>query len=139
MSELTRLSISLEKKLFEKLDRLVAHSGYANRSEYIRDVIREQLVQQEWQRGRGEVVATVTLIYDHHARGLNDRLTRIQHGYHKAILATTHVHLDDDLCAEMIMMKERAESIRRLADRLRQQKGVLHATLSFSSTGRSLR
>jgi CopG family nickel-responsive transcriptional regulator len=138
MSNLARLSFSLEKPLLDRLETLVADSHYENRSEYIRDLIRGQLVEKEWERNE-EALGTVTLIYDHHARQLSDKLTDVQHDYHDAILATTHVHLDHHLCAEMIMVRGRADRIRSLADQLRRQKGVLHATLSMSSTGRKLR
>lgn len=139
MPEFVRQSFSLEPKLLDKLQKLVARSGYTNRSEFIRDMIRQQLVDREWEAGRREVVGTITLVYDHHARQLSDRLTDIQHDHHHAVLATTHVHLDHDVCAEMIMMRGRPNVIRRVADQLRQQKGVLHTALSLSSTGDTLK
>ena len=137
MSELERLSISIETPLLKRLERLVAQSGYTNRSEYLRDLIRKRLVEQEWERNE-EALGTITLLYDHHQRGLSDRLTQLQHDHHSAILATTHMHLDHDLCAEMIMVRGRAGLIRALADSLSKEKGVLHAALSLSSTGKSL-
>lgn len=139
MSDLVRQSFSMESSLWDKLEELLEGGGYTNRSEFLRDLIREKLVQREWETGRHEVVGTITLIYDHHARLLGEKLTDIQHDHHDAILATTHVHLDHDMCAEMIMMHGSAEVIRQVADRIRQQKGVLHASLSISSTGRALR
>ncbi|MDX9972794.1 MAG: nickel-responsive transcriptional regulator NikR [FCB group bacterium] len=138
MSNLARLSFSIEQPLLDRLEKMVKDSRYENRSEFIRDLIRGQLVEKEWERNE-EALGTVTLIYDHHARQLSDKLTDVQHDYHDAILATTHVHLDHHLCAEMIMVRGRAERIRSLADTLRRQKGVLHSTLSMSSTGRKLR
>lgn len=138
MSELARISLSLEASLMQRLENLVEESGYTNRSEFIRDLIRERLVCREWANEQAEVVGVVTMVYDHHARGLSDRLTEIQHEHHDAVLATTHVHLDHDHCAEMIMMKGKARSLSRLADRLRQQRGVLHASLSLGSTGHEL-
>ena len=123
MSNLVRLSISLEKPLHDQLERLVGRSGYTNRSEFVRDMIRQRLVEQEWADKRKEVVGTITLVYDHHARQLANRLVDIQHDYHHNILATTHVHLSHDLCAEMIMVRGSAPRVRRLADLLRQQRG----------------
>jgi CopG family nickel-responsive transcriptional regulator len=137
MPELMRLSFSLERSLAARLERLCQESSYTNRSEFIRDMIRERLVSREWELNE-EAIGTVTLIYDHHARRLSERLTDLQHAHHDAVLATTHVHLDRHMCAEMIMMRGRAEMIRGLTDALRQQKGVLHASLSMSSTGRKL-
>ena len=100
-------------------------------------MVRGRLVEQEWERNE-EVLGTVTLIYDHHSRFLSENLTDLQHHHHSAILATTHVHLDEDMCAEMILVKDRASEARKVADLLRQSKGVLHATLSMSSTGKQL-
>jgi CopG family nickel-responsive transcriptional regulator len=138
MSEIVRLSISLEQPLLHQLERLVAASSYTNRSEFVRDLIRQRLVEQEWADQREEVVGTITMVYDHHQRQLADRLVDIQHEHHEHILATTHVHLTHDLCAEMIMVRGGAATVRGLADSLRQQRGVLHATLAMSSTGEKL-
>jgi CopG family nickel-responsive transcriptional regulator len=135
MSELVRLSISLDRPLAERLERLVASSRYTNRSEFIRDLIRQQLVEQQWTDTNQEVVGTITLVYNHHARQLADKLIDIQHDHHDSIMATTHVHLSHDVCAEMIMLRGPAPQIRQVADRLRQQRGVLHAALAMSSTG----
>jgi len=139
MADLVRLSISLEGTLARQLSRLVRASSYTNRSEFIRDLIRRCLVEQEWEDRRQEVVATITLLYDHHARQLADRLIDIQHDHHANILATTHVHLHHDRCVEAILVRGSAERVRRLADALRQQRGVLHAALSMSTTGERLR
>ncbi len=138
MADLVRLSISLEGTLARQLSRLVRASRYTNRSEFIRDLIRRCLVEQEWEDRRQEVVGTITLIYDHHARQLADRLIDIQHDHHANIMATTHVHLNHDRCVETIMVRGSAERVRRLADALRQQRGVLHAALSMSTTGERL-
>jgi len=137
MAGVVRLSFSLEKPLWDRLEKLVEEGQYANRSEFIRDLIRDRLVQQEWERDE-EAVGTVTLVYNHHARGLSDRLTAIQHDYHHVIITSTHVHLDHDLCAETVVVRGLAQKIKTLADKLRQQKGVLHASLSLSSTGKNL-
>lgn len=135
---MVRLSISLESDLAVELDRLVSGAGYENRSEYVRDLIREQLVEEEWTYGR-EVLGTITLIYDHHQSGLGEKLTGLQHDHHANVLASTHVHLDHHLCAEMIMMRGKPEVLRTLADGMKKLKGVLHAALAVSSTGKNLR
>lgn len=137
MSQLERLSISIEGPLLRRLEKLLKEGRCGNRSEFIRDLIRGRLVEQEWEQDE-EALATLTLLYDHHKRGLGHKLTDLQHSHHDIILASTHVHLDEDLCAEMIMLKGRAHAIRAIADTLRQQKGVLHAALSISSTGKQL-
>lgn len=138
MSDLVRLSLSLEKPLFDRLEKLVKQTGYTNRSEFVRDMIRERLVETEWDRD-AEVLGTVTLVYDHHQRRLTEKLTDLQHDHHDEVLVTTHVHLTHDLCAEVILIKGRATSVKTLADRMHQQKGVLHAELSMTSTGVQLR
>jgi CopG family nickel-responsive transcriptional regulator len=138
MSNIVRVSVSIEKPLYERLERLVEQSRYTNRSEFIRDLIRAHLVEQEWQTGR-VLLGTISMIYDHHARGLSERLTDQQHHFPGTVLATTHVHLDEDLCAEMIMVRGRGKDIKALADRLQREKGVLHAKLATGTTGRSLR
>lgn len=137
MPELVRLSLSIEKPLFDELEKLVRRSGYTNRSEFVRDMIRDRLVQREWEGDR-EVLGTITLIYDHHARRLSEKLIDLQHDHHREVLVTTHVHLSHDLCAEVILVRARASHVRKLADTLAGQKGVYHAELSTSSTGRSL-
>ena len=135
--KLVRLTFSIEQPLYEKLEELVRQRRYTNRSEYVRDMIREQLVAREWKEDE-EVLATVTLVYKHHLRRLGEKLTDLQHHHHKHVLAVTHVHLDRDLCAEAIIVRGRAGEIRRLADELRRQKGVLHAALSMSTTGKDV-
>lgn len=137
MSDLVRLSLAIEKPLYDRLEELVHQSGYANRSEFVRDLIRNRLVEREWEADH-EVVGTITLVYDHETRELNRKLTHVQHHHHDVVLATTHVHLNERLCAEMILVRGRAGTARHLADELGQQKGVLHASLSLSSTGADL-
>jgi len=137
MSELERLSFTIDKPLLHRMNRLIKKGQYANRSEFIRDLVRSRLVEEEW-KGDEEALGTVTVIYDHEKRHLSHKLTAIQHHHHDEVLATTHVHLDRHLCAEMIMVKGRAGAIEALADSIRQQKGVLHASLSMSSTGKRL-
>ena len=137
MPKVSRLTFSIEQPLYEKLEELVRQHRYTNRSEYVRDMIREQLVGREWKEDE-EVLATVTLVYNHHLRRLGEKLTDVQHHHHKHVLAVTHVHLDRNLCAEAIIVRGRAGEIRHLADELRQQKGVLHAALSMSTTGKEM-
>jgi len=138
MSKIVRISLSIEKPLFDRLEKLVADSDYGNRSEFVRDLIRAHLVEQEWQTDK-TLLGTISLLYDHHARGLSERLTEQQHHFTGTVLATTHVHLDEHLCAEMIMVRGRGKDIKALADRLQREKGVLHAKLAAGTTGRSLR
>ena len=137
MSGLARLSFSIEKPLLERLEHMVAEGNYGNRSEFIRDMIRDRLVAEAWEKNE-EALGTVTILFDHHSRNLSEKLIDLQHDFEGTIMASTHVHLTHHLCAEMIMVRGRAGQIRALTDALHQLKGVLHATLSMSSTGRAL-
>jgi CopG family transcriptional regulator, nickel-responsive regulator len=138
MSDLVRATFSLDKHLHDQFERLASERGYENRSEFLRDLLRERLVQEEWEKDQ-EALGTITLVYDHHQRQLSAKLMDAQHDHHDIVLATTHIHLSHDLCAETIMLRGRANQIRAMADVLRKQKGVLHATLSMSSTGKVLK
>ena len=137
MSDLVRLSFSVEGNLADRLEELRTRAGYSNRSEYIRDLIRARLVEEEW-RSDHEAFGAITVLFDHHAHGLHDRLTDLQHDHHEVIMATTHVHLDHHHCVEVILVRGRAGQIRAIADVLQKQKGVLHGGLSVSSTGKEL-
>jgi len=131
------MSFSIEESLYRRLSKLVKNAGYKNRSKYVRDLIRDRLVAGEW-RADEVCLGTITLVYNHHLRRIGEKLTKVQHHHHDQVLAATHVHLDHDLCAEVVIVKGRASEIRHLADELKSQKGVLHATLSTSTTGKRL-
>jgi CopG family nickel-responsive transcriptional regulator len=137
MNRLIRMSLSIERSLVDKLERLVRKSGYSSRSEFVRDLIRDRLVEREWDRD-ATVLGSITLIFNHHQHHLSERLTGLQHDHHHEILCTTHVHLDHDLCAESLLVRGKASRIKKIADALRGQKGVLHASLSLSSIGKKL-
>ena len=138
MSNLFRFGVSLEKKLLDEFDTLIKRKNYSNRSEAFRDLIRQELVKEEWTKG-GEVVGAVTLVYDHHKRELVNKLTDIQHDFQGTIISTQHIHLDHDNCLELIAVKGSAANITKLADTLKSVKGVKHGTLSMSSTGKGLK
>lgn len=137
MSGVVRLSFSIEKNLYERMEALVQRDGYGNRSEFIRDLIRDKLVEKQWEENE-EAIGTITFVYNHHAPKLNDKLLNIQHRFLNVILTTTHIHLDHHLCAETVLVRGRAQRIQELCSAIRKQKGVLHASLSISSTGRNL-
>ena len=135
MSELSRIGVAIDTGLLERFDNLIAGRGYTNRSEAFRDMIREELVEQSWESPESHVVGTVTLVYDHHARLLGEKLTGIQHEYHHSVLSTLHVHLDHDLCLEVIVIRGRAGAVRSLADALISTKGVKHGRLTLTTSG----
>jgi CopG family nickel-responsive transcriptional regulator len=132
--ELVRFSISLEKDLLENFDQLVEERGLNNRSEAVRDLIRQEFVKKEWDEGK-EVAGAVTLIYDHHQRDLVNKLMNMQHDHGEVILSSQHVHLDHHHCLEIVAVRGKASQVRRLADQLRGAKGVMHGTLSMTTTG----
>jgi CopG family transcriptional regulator, nickel-responsive regulator len=137
MSELVRFGVSLEKSLLDRFDLLIREKQYTNRSEALRDLIRRELVQREWEGG-SDVAGAITLVYDHHKRDVMSRVTDTQHAFQEAIISTQHIHLDHHNCLEIVAAKGKAETVRKLADALRSIKGVRHATLSMSSTGREI-
>ncbi|RME39211.1 MAG: nickel-responsive transcriptional regulator NikR [Deltaproteobacteria bacterium] len=138
MSGLTRFGISIDSKLLSRFDRLIQEKGYLNRSEAIRDLIRNALVEEEWREGNEETVGTITLVYDHHTRDLADKLTEHQHSHHDAIISALHVHLDAHHCLEVVVARGPAAKVRRLADELIGTKGVVHGKLTMATTGRNL-
>ncbi|MCB9513734.1 MAG: nickel-responsive transcriptional regulator NikR [Candidatus Krumholzibacteriia bacterium] len=131
---LQRFSVSLPAELLEELDRRVTGQGYASRSELIRDLIRERLVAEKWAARRSTVFGTLTLSYDHHQRGLADRLTQLQHNRHVNVLCSTHVHVDHDHCLEVILLRGRPDEIEKLAIRIGGLKGVRFSRLTRAST-----
>jgi CopG family nickel-responsive transcriptional regulator len=134
----SRFSISIEDELLQKFLKAVKKHGYGNRSEALRDAIREMLVREEWQAD-DEIVGTISLIYDHHKRDLAERLNTIQHDHHDYMLATMHVHLDHDNCLEIIAVKGRASLVQEIAEALIGMRGVKHGKLSATTTGKKLR
>ncbi len=137
MSEIVRFGVSLEKKLLHRFDRLIRGKKYTSRSEALRDLIRKELVDREWEEDR-EVAGAITFVYDHHRRELLRRLTDLQHDYQGVIISTQHIHLDHDHCLEIVAVRGRAKDILKLADRLKAVKGVRHGTLSMTSTGKEI-
>ena len=139
MSGLSRIGVAIDTDLLDKFDRLISQRGYTNRSEAFRDLIRDELVEKTWESPESQVVGTVTLVYDHHVRMLNEKLTSIQHDYHHAILSTLHVHLDHDNCLEVLVVKGRAGVVRKVADVLISTKGVKHGRLTITTSGAELK
>ncbi len=137
MSNIIRFGVSLEKELLEKFDKLIKEKKYSNRSEAIRDLIRENLVKREWVKGK-EVAGAITLVFNHHRRELMNTLTDIQHDFHQLIISSQHIHLDHDNCLEIIVVRGKPRDARELADKLRATKGVKYGSLSIATTGKEL-
>ena len=137
MAKLVRFGVSLEQDLLEKFDSLTKERSYTCRSEAFRDLIRQELVQKQWQGGQ-EIAGAITLIYDHHKRELVNKLMDIQHDFGDMIISSQHVHLDHSNCLEIIAVKGSPKEAQRLADSLKSVKGVKHGTLSMSTTGKDV-
>jgi CopG family transcriptional regulator, nickel-responsive regulator len=138
MPQLSRTGVSLEEDLLKEFDQLIARRGYQNRSEAIRDLIREALLSETVHTNQ-PVVGTLTLVYDHHVPNLSEKLTAAQHGAGAMVLAATHVHLDDHYCLEVIIMKGRAQEIQKVADRMLALRGVDLGKLVLTSSGSEIK
>lgn len=131
-----RLSLSLPNGLAAELDRLVAEKGAASRSALVADLVRAEVVEHRSRRGKQEIAGTITLVYDHHARNLQAKLTDIQHGAEGLIVSVMHVHLTHHDCLETLVVRGAADQVRQLADKLAAVRGVKHAKLTITTTER---
>lgn len=138
MGTVTRFGVSLDAGLLEKFDALCEERGYENRSEAIRDLIRNALVEREWEDAAAPLAATLTLVYDHHKSDLAQRIMAVQHDAHHLIVTTLHVHLDHHNCLEVLVLKGPNREVRELARRLAATKGVIYGKLSPATTGKNL-
>ena len=139
MGQLSRIGVAIDSELLEKFDSMIAQRGYTNRSEAFRDIIRGELVEKAWQSPESPVVGTVTLVYNHHVRLLNEKLTSLQHDFHHSILSTLHVHLDHDHCLEVLVVRGKAGEVQKVADMLISTKGVKHGRLTITTSGADLK
>jgi CopG family nickel-responsive transcriptional regulator len=135
---LKRFGVSLESGLLDKFDKLLEIKGYSNRSEGIRDLIRDAIVNKEWLDGKIETAGAVIIVYNHHQHELAQKVTDTQHKDHKSIVSTLHVHLDAHNCLEIIVLKGTAEKIQKLADMLISTKGVKFGRFIPATTGKSI-
>ncbi len=132
MSDLTRISISLEDALLAEFDEFLAQKGYATRSEAIRDLIRERLIREQTREATGEQVGVVVMVYDHHARELSSRLVEKQHHHHDLVVSALHVHLGHRHCLEVTVLRGPMAEVKHLSDDLLATKGVLHGETLFT-------
>ena len=138
MSKLIRFGVSLGDELLKKFDALIVRKGYENRSEAIRDLIRKELVSEEWETGDKETVGVFSLVFDHHRNDLSQVLNHIQHNNLDIIRSSTHVHIDHNNCLEVIILKGKSSEIRKVTDLLASTKGIKHGKLIMTSTGSGL-
>lgn len=128
-----RFGVSLEGNLLENLDNLVVKHKFPNRSQAIRFLINQHVVEEKWKEDE-DVAGALVLIYDHHKRDLQKQMTSLQHDYHCLILSSQHVHLDHHNCLETITLKGKAGKLLKLADKLKAIKGIKHGDLVMSTT-----
>ncbi|MCE5278020.1 MAG: nickel-responsive transcriptional regulator NikR [Planctomycetaceae bacterium] len=133
MTDLTRTTLAIEMDLLDKFDAWMTTRGYDNRSQAMRDLIRAALVEQEWTDPKAEVAASLSIIYNHASHSLSQELASLQHEDHHAVLCSQHVHLDHDRCLEVILLRGRAEQLRRICDAITATRGVQAGKLSLLS------
>ncbi len=139
MGVLTRFSVAIDDELLSRFDDLVARRGLGvNRSEAVRDLVRDALVEAEWEESDELTVGTVTMVFDHHASDLAEKLDALQHAHHDKIVSSMHVHLDAHNCLEVIVVRGAAGAVSGIADALLGTKGVKHGKLVMSTTGQHL-
>ncbi|GGY91476.1 MAG: CopG family transcriptional regulator, nickel-responsive regulator [Shewanella sp.] len=128
--ETLRFTVSLPQSLFEEIEADIEARGYQSRSEYIRDLFRDRIVDKQWNNSLEDVVGVLTVIFDHHQRGLSEKLIEIQHDHLVHILCSTHVHIDHHRCLETIILKGQASQVNQLVNKIAALKGVNLARLS---------
>jgi CopG family nickel-responsive transcriptional regulator len=124
-----RVGVSLERELLAKFDDLIRVKGYTNRSEAIRDLIRKSIIESEIQTGKGNVIGALTIIYDHDVGDVTNRLLHIQHHYQSEISTTTHIHVDEHICLEVLVVRGKVKDVKKLTDNIKAVKGVKHGEL----------
>jgi len=129
MGVLSRIGVALDSDLLKRFDDFISRLGYTNRSEAFRDLIRDRLVAEQTASPGATVVGTITLIYDHHAHGVTEKLTELQHAHHELVVSTSHAHLDHDSCLEVLIVHGKARQVEEFAGRLIGLKGVQHGRL----------
>lgn len=137
MNGIERFGVSLPKELLKKFDRIISNKGYTCRSEAIRDLMRDNIVEQSIAEDK-EVIGTVTLVYDHHKKELADKLMDIQHDHHKSIISTMHIHMDHNNCLEVLVVKGKSKNVKEIGDRLISTKGVKQGKIILTSAGKDL-
>ncbi len=138
MTKTIRFGVSIDERLLKRFDDLISKKGYVNRSEAVRDLIRNNLVNELWEANDEEAVGTITIVYDHHTRELSDKLTEHQHSYHHHIVSSMHVYLDAHHCLEVVVVKGKPDIIKRLSDELIGNKGVKHGKLVMTTAGKDI-
>src|SRR3569833_3024700 len=135
MSDLVRFGVSIEGELLERFDEQIKQKGYTNRSEAIRDLIRDRFVKKEWSSEQ-ETVGTITIVYDHHTRELMGHLTHLQHSFKGEINSVLLIHLDHHNCLEVLVVQGKGYLLKSFAAPLASTRGVKYGTLAMAATGK---
>ena len=138
MEKIVRFGVAMPRELLDKFDSLIAKKNYPNRSQALRDLVRQTMVEEEWKLDNKETIGTITIVYNHHYKEISDVLTDLQHHYCKEIISCLHVHLDKENCLEVLVIKGKSQKIKDIADKLIATKGVKHGKLIRSTTGKEL-
>lgn len=138
MSKIIRFGVSLDSDLLNKFDILIEKKGYKTRSEAIRDLIRSELISEEWSERDHETVGVFSLVYDHHQKELSRILNSIQHNHVDIIVSSTHIHIDHHNCLEVIILRGNSHKIQEITNELSSTRGVKHGKLIMTSTGSKL-
>ena len=134
MENIMRFGVSIEPDLLKKFDKVIRKKGYTNRSEAIRDIIRKNLIIEKNKDPNLESIGTLTMIYDHHAGNLTNRLLDMQHDHTNEIISTTHIHIDHHNCLEVLVLKGKTGNIQKLADKIKSLKGIKHGELVITES-----
>jgi CopG family nickel-responsive transcriptional regulator len=127
-----RLTISLDDRLAEEFDALMRTRGYRNRSEAVRDLLRERIERDRLAGNKTPyVVASLSYVYNHHERELAERLTGLAHAHHDLIISATHAHLDHESCLETVLLRGRTGAVRAFADAVIAERGVRHGAVNL--------
>jgi len=126
-----RFGVSLEQETLGKLDNYIADNKLPNRSQAIRHLIENNVVERKW-KCNNEVAGAIVIVYDHHKYDINNKSNELQHDYHHCILSAQHIHLSHDLCLETIAVKGKAQKLTELADKIIALKGIQHGKLVMS-------
>ena len=129
-----RVTMSIDEKLAQAFDALIARRGYTSRSEAMRDMMRREVeTARSESNPEGHCVANFSYVYDHHLRDLAERINAAQHAHHDLVIATSHVHLDHQHCLESVFLKGRLADVRAFAERMGAERGVNHGHLNVIS------
>jgi CopG family nickel-responsive transcriptional regulator len=136
--KVVRFGISITESLLSRYDELISAKGYTQRSEAIRDLIRNFIVEQEWASGDEETIGVLSIVYDHEVGDIGDLLIDIQHENYESIVSSLHVHLDERNCLEVLVIKDKASKVKLISDELMSRKGVKHGGLVKTTIGKGI-